>query len=147
MQIPHTSVLNVGNALSTPLAKDILFIFSNMTSENDEYLDLITAELLFWIHMSEQLHSEKSFFYPYLNCLSHPPPNPYYWPSPILHCLKGTNLEILNGTQTLLKDQSNMLLSLIPQLTCFPADKLRKIFSYESLAWAKGHYHSRGYFN
>ena len=144
MQIPHTSILNIGNALSTPLAKDILSAFSNLTSENDEYLDLISAELLFWIYMSEQVNNDKAFFYPYLTCLSHPPPNPYYWSPSILHCLKGTNLEILNGSQTLLKDQSNMLLSLIPQLTCLPADKLATIFAYESLAWAKGHYYSRG---
>ena len=145
MRIPHTSILNIGNALSTPFAKEILSVFSNLSIDNDEYMDLMTAELLFWIYMSEQLHNSKSFFYPYLQCLSHPPPNPHYWSPSILKCLKGTNLEILNGAQTLLRDQSNMLMSLIPHLTYLPSDQLGIIFSFESLAWAKGHYHSRGY--
>jgi hypothetical protein len=132
--------------LSSILSKEILHSFSTL-EDNHGNNDLMTAELLLWVYMSEQVHSESRHFYPYLHTLSKQPPSPHYWSEQLLHCLTGTNLEILNGSQRILHEQSALLLSLIPHMSADSSkhkNALNDIFSYESLSWARGHYLSRG---
>jgi hypothetical protein len=145
-KIPQNCILNISHALSSPLSKEILDALSKLDDES-AFNEIMTAELLLWVYMSEQGQSTVQYFSPYLGTLSKEAPNPHYWQASLLQGLEGTNLEILNGSQQILEEQSSLLLSLIPHMSYASKEQLERIFSYKSLSWARGHYLSRGWDN
>lgn len=146
-KIPQSCIINIGHALASPLSKEILHAFTQL-DEHDDYNELMTAELLLWVFMSEQRQDATKHFYPYLHTLHAEAPTPHFWSPTLLQCLTGTNLEILNGSERILKEQSSLLLKLIPVFNgSFDKNRLSVVFSYSSLSWARGHYLSRGWDN
>lgn len=153
--------MGIGNVAETKLTARLRSAAEALGDKN-----LVTSELLIWLHMIHhaaagreqggggQGHdsNEPGFFAPYLLSLGDVSPSPLSWPPDLREAFGGTNLLSLLDAEGSLEKQITFLQQAREQWastrppSCEEEGWLpESIFNLKNLVWARGHYLARRY--
>ena len=154
--VPQTCIFSIGNMHDTNLTK-LLRHYGSVVGDND----LITSELLIWLHMCEARNNAQSGYYDYFQSLDAKSPSIMSWSMDEIHALQGTNLgktllstiARMNAHAVLLESIRSYVLSSLTELMASQicdSDFLTNIsttfpYTKDDLLWSMGHYLSRRY--
>ena len=137
-RIPQDCIISIRDAISTPSGTMLKSIASQYGQSKR-----LSAELMIWIFMCEQLYQQGSHFGPYLRSLDQTNfPSVALWPHNLKESLAGTNIVAsIDHVDQNLKDKIAFI-DEINRLSDSTVESLRSI-DIQTLSWAFSHYVSR----
>lgn len=142
--IPHNCILTFGKVLESSSIQILCQEASRKGLEEG-----LTAELLVWLYMCEEINNSSSHFGPYLRSLDRQNlPTMARWGKSLLEALAGTNLAA--SIADIFPSIANKLLLLSriaesPSTETKPLSNIRTVATDDTLLWARSHYLSRRY--
>lgn len=107
----------------------------------------MTAELLLWVFLIEQLHAADSTFGSFMRSLDTVSPSPLSWPGDLLEALHATNMDMAVSTDALMHQ-----CALLEEVRIWGEQNRKDVtllqpetMNASALCWARGHYLSRRY--
>eukprot|EP01038_Epipyxis_sp_PR26KG_P011754 gene11754-15728_t len=143
-EIPRKSIFGINSTCQTKLTEFVKDCAEKLNCQSN-----ITSEFLIWLHMIHYREDSNNHFYNYFNSLDHVSPSLLSWSSSSLYLqsIKNTNLgnSLIKYKETL--ENQYKIIEDIRRIDPIQSEIYinSKVFNFDALVWAKGHYLARRY--